>query len=75
MAAAHPLYAIAAVAAVEPDYKVHVFTTTPNDPDFSQQWHLPKVSGPQAWDYTSGSTAVKVRMACCIGSLHWHHSC
>lgn len=29
----------------------------PNDPLFSQEWHLPKINAPQAWDATSGSGA------------------
>eukprot|EP00887_Chlorella_sp_A99_P001806 scaffold19.g1806.t1 len=49
-----------AVEAVEPDYKVHVFDTVPNDPNLSKQWHVPKVQATQAWDYTTGSTTVKV---------------
>ncbi len=33
----------------------HDDDTTPNDPDFSQQWNMPKVSMPTAWDVTTGS--------------------
>src|SRR5258706_1899074 len=32
----------------------------PNDPNFVNQWHLPKVSAPAAWDLTTGSSAVTV---------------
>jgi len=32
----------------------------PNDPNFGNQWHLPKVSAPAAWDLTTGSSAVTV---------------
>src|SRR5690349_545428 len=28
---------------------------TPNDPDYGQAWHLPKIGAPGAWDYAVGS--------------------
>ena len=31
---------------------------TPNDPDFPNQWHLPKINSPSAWDTTSGNGVV-----------------
>src|SRR3972149_962530 len=34
--------------------------TIPNDPLYPQQWALPKIRAPQAWDVTTGSRAVKV---------------
>ncbi|MBI2853339.1 MAG: S8 family serine peptidase [Chloroflexi bacterium] len=33
---------------------------TPNDPSFSQQWGMTKIQAPQAWDITTGSSAVKI---------------
>jgi thermitase len=33
---------------------------TPNDPDFSSQWHLPQISAPAAWSVTTGSSSVVV---------------
>ena len=33
---------------------------TPNDPSFPSQWHLTKVSAPQAWDITQGSATVVI---------------
>lgn len=33
---------------------------TPNDPLFSQQWHLTKISSPSAWDISTGSPSTKV---------------
>ncbi len=30
----------------------------PNDPRYSEQWHLPKISCPDAWDITTGDTLV-----------------
>jgi len=32
----------------------------PNDPNYANQWHLPKVSAPAAWDLTTGSSSVTV---------------
>ena len=38
----------------EPDFIASAFGT-PNDPWYSQQWALPKIQAPQAWDKTVGS--------------------
>jgi Subtilase family/FG-GAP-like repeat len=35
-----------------------VFALTPNDPDFSRQWYLNKMSVPAAWDYSQGGDVV-----------------
>ncbi|MEO8426215.1 MAG: S8 family serine peptidase [Verrucomicrobiota bacterium] len=35
-------------------------TVTPNDPQYSSQWNLEKISAPQAWAVTTGSTNVVV---------------
>jgi thermitase len=32
----------------------------PNDSYYSQQWHLPKISAPQAWDISVGSSIVPI---------------
>lgn len=34
------------------------FTVTPNDPQYSQQWHWPLIAAPQAWDTQTGSASV-----------------
>jgi thermitase len=44
------------VEAVEVD-AVYTIDTTPNDPSYGSQWHLPKIQAPQAWDITTGSTS------------------
>jgi len=45
----------------EPNF-IHVITLdspfTPNDPLFSQQWHLTRIDAPNAWDITRGSRSV-----------------
>lgn len=41
---------------VELDYYAHPAATTPNDPNFSSQWHLAKIQAPAAWDFTTGSS-------------------
>jgi thermitase len=33
---------------------------TPNDPYYKNQWHLPKIEAPKAWDVTTGSGSVIV---------------
>ena len=42
-----------------PNYKINLYTT-PNDPLFSQQWALSKISAPQAWAKTTGSRTVVI---------------
>jgi thermitase len=44
---------------VEDDHVVSA-SATPNDPRYSEQWHLPSVSAPQAWDITTGSSDVTI---------------
>ena len=44
----------------EPNYIVHVDTTTPNDPQFNSLYGLTKIGAPQAWDTTQGSRSVVV---------------
>ncbi len=43
----------------DPDFVLQP-SATPNDPYFSQAWHLPKISAPTAWDTTVGSTTVTI---------------
>ena len=45
------------VEAVELDYVMSALVTTPNDPRYSAQWHLPKIQANSAWDITKGTTA------------------
>src|SRR3989344_8015003 len=46
----------------EKDAIATVMDTTPNDPSFRQgnQWALPKIQAPAAWDITTGSSSVVV---------------
>jgi hypothetical protein len=46
---------------VEPDY-LAVPLLVPNDPNYSQQWHLQTIQAPSAWDVTTGSTTVPIAM-------------
>lgn len=48
-----------AVEFAEPDYCITV-AGIPNDPQYSQQWHHPRVNSPGAWDITSGRPDVVV---------------
>src|SRR5213592_3222223 len=43
----------------------------PNDPSFNNQWHLPKMQCPSAWDVTRGSTAVTI--AICDSGIDASH--
>lgn len=45
------------VKIAEPDYRVFS-QVTPNDPQYSSQWALPKINAPAAWDVTTGSASV-----------------
>jgi subtilisin family serine protease len=38
-------------------------TTAPNDPYYSSQWHLEKISTPKAWSVTTGSPGVIIAIA------------
>lgn len=45
---------------VEPDYILHA-TLTPNDPYYaSQQWNLPHINAPAAWDLTTGAASLTI---------------
>lgn len=43
----------------EPDY-VAVVYYVPNDPGYANQWALPKIQAPQAWDLTKGSSTIRI---------------
>ncbi len=45
---------------VEPNYIVYPVEYTPNDPLYPQQWALPHIKAPAAWQITTGSTDVTV---------------
>gem|GEM_PF-2070688 len=48
----------------EPDYLAYAdaipLALVPNDPSYSGQWHLPKISAPAAWDLTTGAGVIAV---------------
>ncbi len=44
---------------VEDDHVVKA-SYAPNDPRYPEQWHLPSVSAPKAWDATTGSSGVTI---------------
>jgi hypothetical protein len=45
---------------VEPDWIVYPVNTVPNDPLYGQQWHHPKINGPQAWSLFRGNNTITV---------------
>ncbi len=53
------LSSLSFTAFVEDDHVVRI-SATPNDPHYGEQWHLPSVSAPQAWDITTGSSGVTI---------------
>jgi len=60
-----PVYAATKLAKVsdiewiEPRY-VYKSTFVPNDPLYNQQWYLPKIKAPEAWDINQGSPSIVV---------------
>lgn len=38
----------------------YVALMAPNDPQYSSQWHLPRVNAPKAWDVTTGKSTITV---------------
>ena len=71
MAAVEAMKADPDVEYAQPNYVLHVVSTTPNDPDFRRQWHyLENGSGqgrspgginlPREWDVNKGSASVVV---------------
>ena len=38
----------------------HAPADVPNDPEYANQWHLPMIGAPAAWDSTHGSTSVVI---------------
>lgn len=47
-------------ANVSYNYIRHVARTPDKDPLYSQQWHLPKIKAPEAWNVTTGDSKVVV---------------
>ncbi|MEJ6951253.1 S8 family peptidase [Natronospora cellulosivora (SeqCode)] len=45
---------------IEPDYLIHVQSTTPNDPAFSQQWNLEMLNLKKTWSSFQGSSDITV---------------
>jgi thermitase len=46
---------------VEPNWRVFI-VSAPNDPLYPQQWHLPKIQAPAAWDLFVGNSSVIVAL-------------
>ncbi|MDM8564952.1 S8 family serine peptidase [Candidatus Halobeggiatoa sp. HSG11] len=44
----------------EPNYKWSLFRTTPNDTLYKHQWNHSIIELPQAWDFTTGNSAITV---------------
>jgi thermitase len=57
---ANAFRARAEVEFAELDYIVQPADITPNDPNYYKEWHLTKISGPEAWSTTTGSSQVTI---------------
>ena len=44
----------------EPNYRAFAFDTVPNDEHYGNQWGLPKIEAPAAWDISTGSSDVVI---------------
>ncbi len=54
----------------EPNYILST-SATPNDTTYSDQWHLPKIDAPAAWNITQGSTNVVIAVV--DTGVDWDH--
>lgn len=59
MAAARQFESRPEVEFAVPDALVYP-ALVPNDPEYGEQWHLPKIDAPQAWDVTTGTDTVTI---------------
>ena len=69
-AAATAFGALPEVAWAGPEILMHT-CDVPNDPFYGQQWHLPKIGGPVAWDWAHGDTSVVIGLV--DNGFEWHH--
>lgn len=76
----HDAFSLAEEAAKQPDvqyaepwfiYPLSGGSIIPNDPFYQQQWHLPKIKAPEAWDITQGDTTIVV--AIIDSGTEWAH--
>ncbi len=56
--AAEEFKALPGVLDAHPNYYLPILDTVPNDPMYSQQWHLPKIHAPQGWQIARGDAVV-----------------
>jgi thermitase len=43
---------------VEPNYLAGAAETIPDDPHYTEQWDLPRIRAPEAWDFTTGDDLI-----------------
>ncbi len=55
-----PYKSIPGIEEVFPNWLRSFSLTNPSDPKFQDQWHLPKIEAPAAWDVTKGDKSVIV---------------
>ncbi len=69
-AAVRAFYESDLVELIDLNYLLPV-TVTPNDPDYVNQWGLPKISAPQGWDQSQGSGGVVIAIV--DTGVDWDH--
>ncbi len=69
-AAAAALGRLSTVAWAGPEVPLRT-CEVPNDFYYSQQWHLPRIGAPVAWDYRHGDTTVIIGLV--DNGYEWHH--
>ncbi len=67
---AHQLEQLAEVEFAEPNYKLQAAASV-DDPEYNQQWYLPKAQFDHAWDITHGSSDIKI--AVIDTGVDWNH--
>jgi hypothetical protein len=53
-----------------PNY-IFPFTDTPNDPQFNNQWALPKIKAPEGWSIQKGDSTVNIGIV--DSAIDWDH--
>jgi len=57
-AAAEEFAVLPGIMDAQPNYYLPILDTVPNDPRYSQQWHLPKIDAPQGWQIAMGDAVI-----------------
>ena len=61
------------VLAVEKDRLLYAQQVTPNDPEYSKQWYLPKIKMPSAWTLSTGTRSTPIVVAIIDSGIDYNH--